>query len=140
VKLAHAVVHRIDTTPAKFRPLYPDHLSLWEKARTIAREIYKAADIAAEQSIKDRFAELERGGFGHLPICIAKTQFSFTTDPSVRGAPSGHIIPLRELRLSAGAEFVVVICGDITTMPGLPRSPAANNIQLTSSGSIIGLF
>jgi formate--tetrahydrofolate ligase len=138
--LAHAVVRTIETQPSKFKPLYPDDMPLVEKVRTIARELYGAADISFESSVKSRFAELEKEGFGHLPVCIAKTQYSFTTDPSAKGAPSGHVIPVRELRLSAGAEFVVAICGDIMTMPGLPKVPAANNIEVASDGRIAGLF
>jgi formate--tetrahydrofolate ligase len=138
--LAHAVVKTIETKPSNFKPLYPDDMPLVEKVRTIARELYGAADISFDSSIKTRFADLEKEGFGHLPVCIAKTQYSFTTDPNAKGAPSGHVIPVRELRLSAGAEFVVVICGDIMTMPGLPRTPAANNIEVGPDGRIAGLF
>jgi formate--tetrahydrofolate ligase len=138
--LAHALIKLIDSAEGNFKPLYPDAMSLTEKVRTIAREIYGAADIAIEASAAKRLAEFEDAGFGHLPVCIAKTQFSFTTDPAQKGAPSGHIIPVREVRLSAGAEFVVIICGDILTMPGLPRVPAANGIALASDGKIAGLF
>jgi formate--tetrahydrofolate ligase len=138
--LARTVVKTIETQPSKFKPLYPDDMPLVEKVRTIARELYGAADISFDSSIKSRFAELEKEGFGHLPVCIAKTQYSFTTDPNTKGAPSGHVIPVRELRLSAGAEFVVVICGDIMTMPGLPKAPAANNIEVAPDGRIAGLF
>jgi formate--tetrahydrofolate ligase len=115
-------------------------MSLGEKTRTIAKEIYGASDITADKSVRDRFAELEKEGFGKFPICVAKTQYSFTTSPDTKGAPSGFTIPIREVRLSAGAEFVVVICGDIMTMPGLPKVPAANNIQLAPDGRITGLF
>jgi formate--tetrahydrofolate ligase len=140
VELAETVVRTIDTKPADFQPLYPDDMSLWDKTRTIAQEIYGAEDITADESVKDRFAELEKAGFGKFPICVAKTQYSFTTNPDAKGVPLGHIIPIREVRLSAGAEFVVVICGDIMTMPGLPKVPAANNIELASDGRIAGLF
>jgi len=140
VDLAKAVVKTIDTKPSDFEPLYPDDMPLWDKARTIAQEIYGAEDITADKAVKDKFAELEKQGFGKLPICVAKTQYSFTTDPNAKGVPLGHTIPIREVRLSAGAEFVVVICGDIMTMPGLPRVPAANNIELGADGRITGLF
>ena len=140
VELAKTVVKTIDERPSKFHTLYPDDMTLWEKTRTIAREIYRAEDISADKSVRDRFAELEKEGFGNFPICVAKTQYSFSTNPDAKGAPSGHIIPIREVRLSAGAEFVVVICGDIMTMPGLPKVPAANNIELEADGRISGLF
>jgi len=140
VELARAVVRTIKTKPSAFHPLYPDDMSLWEKTRTIAREMYGAADIAADKSVRDRFAELEKEGFGKFPICVAKTQYSFSTNPDAKGAPSGFSIPIREVRLSAGAEFVVVICGDVMTMPGLPKVPAANNIELAPDGRITGLF
>jgi formate--tetrahydrofolate ligase len=138
--LAKAVVRTIETKPSDFHPLYPDDMSLWDKTRTIAQEIYGAADITADKSVRDRFAELEKDGFGKFPICVAKTQYSFSTNPDAKGAPSDFIIPVREVRLSAGAEFVVVICGDIMTMPGLPKVPAANAIELASGGRISGLF
>ena len=139
-ELARTVVRTIETTPSKFKPLYPDDMSLWDKTRTIAQEIYGASDITADKMVRDRFAELEKEGFGKFPICVAKTQYSFTTNPDAKGAPSGFTIPIREVRLSAGAEFVVVICGDIMTMPGLPKVPAANNIELAPDGRITGLF
>ncbi|MGH6865129.1 MAG: formate--tetrahydrofolate ligase [Methyloceanibacter sp.] len=140
IELAETAVRTIETRPADFQPLYPDIMSLWEKTRTIAREIYGAEDISADKAVKDRFAELEKQGFGKFPICVAKTQYSFTTNPDAKGVPLGHVIPIREVRLSAGAEFVVVICGDIMTMPGLPKVPAANNIELAADGRISGLF
>jgi formate--tetrahydrofolate ligase len=140
VELAETVVCTIDKKPSDFQPLYPDNMPLWDKARTIAQEIYGADDITADKAVRDRFAELEKEGFGKLPICVAKTQYSFTTNPDTKGAPSGHVIPIREVRLSAGAEFVVVICGDIMTMPGLPKVPAANKIELGRDGRIAGLF
>ena len=123
-----------------FRLLYPDSLSLWEKARTIATEIYGAADVIADKAVRDRLEELDATGFGHLPVCIAKTQYSFSTDPTLEGAPSGHVVPIREVRLAAGAGFVVLVCGEIMTMPGLPRRPAAADIGLDAEGRVRGLF
>jgi formate--tetrahydrofolate ligase len=138
--LARAVVKTIETQPSNFKPLYVDDLPLVEKARVIAKELYGAADISFDSSVKSRFAELEKEGFGHFPVCVAKTQYSFSTDANAKGAPSGFTIPIREVRLSAGAEFVVVVCGDIMTMPGLPKVPAANNIEVGADGRISGLF
>ena len=115
-------------------------MPLWKKAQTIAREIYGADDIIADQKVRDRFRELQDQGYGHFPVCIAKTQYSFSTDPDLKGAPKHHVVPIREVRLSAGAEFVVAICGDIMTMPGLPKVPAANKIDVTPDGKIVGLF
>jgi len=140
VDLAEAVVKTIETTPSQFKPLYSDDLPLWKKAQTIAREIYGADDIIGDQKIRDRFRELQEQGYGHFPICVAKTQYSFTTDPDRKGAPKHHVVPIREVRLSAGAEFIVAICGDIMTMPGLPKIPAANKIDVTPDGRIVGLF
>jgi formate--tetrahydrofolate ligase len=138
--LAHHVVKVIDEGKANFKPLYPDEMKLRDKVKTIATEIYRAADISCEPSVENQFKELEAAGFGHFPVCMAKTQYSFSTDPSKRGAPTGHIVPIRELRLSAGAEFVVVVTGEIMTMPGLPKVPAANSIHLDDKGQIQGLF
>jgi formate--tetrahydrofolate ligase len=115
-------------------------MPLVEKVRTIAQKLYGAADIAVEHRIEERFKELQAGGFGHFPVCIAKTQYSFSTDAAAKGAPSGHIISIREVRLSAGAEFIVVICGEIMTMPGLPKVPAASSISVNAEGRIVGLF
>ncbi len=140
VELAEAVVKTIETNPSQFRPLYDDNTPLWKKAQTIAREMYGADDIIGDQKIRDRFRELQDQGYGHFPVCIAKTQYSFTTDPDRKGAPKHHVVPIREVRLSAGAEFIVAICGDIMTMPGLPKVPAANKIDVTRDGRIIGLF
>jgi formate--tetrahydrofolate ligase len=123
-----------------FRTLYPDDMPLWDKMKTIATEIYGAADIIADQKVRDQFKELQAGGYGHLPICVAKTQYSFSTDPNLRGAPSGHVVPIREVRLSAGAGFLVVICGEIMTMPGLPKIPAAEKIRINEENLIEGLF
>lgn len=115
-------------------------MPLLEKVRTIAQRVYGARDNDASSSVSDQLTQLEKQGFGHFPICIAKTQYSFTTDPNLKGAPKDHIVEVRGVRLSAGAEFVVVICGDIMTMPGLPRVPAANSITLTEDGRVTGLF
>ncbi len=138
--LARHVVEVADSGKAAFHPLYPDDMSLRDKVKTIATEIYRAADIACDASVETAFRDLEAGGFGKLPVCMAKTQYSFSTDPTKRGAPTGHIVPVRELRLSAGAEFVVVITGEIMTMPGLPRVPAAEAIRINADGQIEGLF
>ena len=138
--LARQVVKTIDTQPSNFKPLYEDDMPLWDKVRTVAQEIYGADDIIADKKVRNQFKDLQDGGFGHFPICIAKTQYSFSTDPNLKGAPSGHVVPVREVRISAGAEFVVVVCGDIMTMPGLPRKPAANSINVDDSGNIVGLF
>src|SRR6202047_141170 len=138
--LAHAVVKLADSGKADFRHLYPDEMPLRDKIRTIAQKIYRARDIAVEKPAADRLAELQKGGVGHFPVCIAKTQYSLTTDPTAKGAPNDHVLGVREVRLSAGAEFIVAICGEIMTMPGLPRVPAANNIELTEDGRITGLF
>ena len=137
--LARHVADVADSGKADFKPLYPDSLPLWDKVRLIATEIYGAADIAADASVRKRFNELQ-DHYGHLPVCMAKTQYSFSTDPTLLGAPSGHIVTVRELRLSAGAEFIVVITGDIMTMPGLPKVPSANAIRLNAKGQIEGLF
>ena len=139
-ELANAVVSMTERGGTKFRFLYGDETPLWEKVKTIAQKIYGASDIVADQAIRNRFKELQSAGFGHLPVCIAKTQFSFSTDAALKAAPSNHVVPVREVRLSAGAGFVVAICGDIMTMPGLPHSPAANNIGVDAAGRITGLF
>lgn len=138
--LARSVVKLVDSGHAQFSPLYRDELPLWQKIRTIATHIYDAEDIMADQRVRKQIRRLEELGYGHLPICIAKTQYSFSTDPQLKGAPSGHQVPIREVRLLAGAEFVVVICGEIMTMPGLPRVPAANAISVNEAGEIEGLF
>ncbi|MBM3510895.1 MAG: formate--tetrahydrofolate ligase [Alphaproteobacteria bacterium] len=138
--LAETVVATIAREPANFKVLYPDDMPLWDKARTIAQKIYGATDITADAKVKSRFAELEKEGAARYPVCMAKTQYSFSTDPAAKGAPSGFTVPIREVRYSAGAEFVVAICGDIMTMPGLPKVPAANNIDVDSQGRISGLF
>ena len=138
--LAEKVVAMIDSTPSKYAPLYPAKMELFHKIETIAKEIYRADEVLADQKIRDQLHQWEREGYGALPVCMAKTQYSFTTDPNRRGAPTGHSLPIREVRLSAGAGFVVVICGEIMTMPGLPRVPAAETIKLNKDGLIEGLF
>lgn len=139
-ELARKVAALADEEEADFAPLYPDSMPLRQKLETIAREIYGAEGVSVSPRLESRFEELEAAGFGSLPVCVAKTQYSFSADPTLRGAPSGHIVPLRELRLSAGAGFVVAICGEIMTMPGLPREPAAERIHVDAQGRIEGLF
>jgi formate--tetrahydrofolate ligase len=138
--VAEAVVRVTEKTPADFKVLYPDEMPLRDKIKTIAQKIYRARDIACDGAVESRLAELQKGGFGHFPVCIAKTQYSFSTDANAKGAPTDHILGVREIRLSAGAEFIVAVCGEIMTMPGLPRVPAANSIDLTEDGRITGLF
>ena len=140
LELAEEVVNICEADAAQFAPLYEDSLPLFEKIRTIATRIYRADDVAADMKIRNQLRDWEAAGFGDLPVCMAKTQYSFSTDPNLRGAPTGHIVPVREVRLSAGAGFIVVICGDIMTMPGLPRVPAAESITLDEAGEIEGLF
>jgi formate--tetrahydrofolate ligase len=138
--LSRHVVDLADSGKSKFKPLYPDEMPLRDKVKTIATEIYRASDIACDAAVEARFKELQAAGYGHLPVCMAKTQYSFSTDPNRKGAPTGHVVPIRELRLSAGAEFIVAITGEIMTMPGLPKTPAANTIRLNDKGQIEGLF
>jgi formate--tetrahydrofolate ligase len=138
--LARQVVELADSGQSRFAVLYPDDMPLRDKVKTIATEIYRAADISCDSAIEARFKELQAAGYGHFPVCMAKTQYSFSTDPNKKGAPTGHTVPIRELRLSAGAEFVVAITGEIMTMPGLPKVPAANSIRLNDKGQIEGLF
>ena len=139
-ELARKVIELADSGSAQFRTLYPDNMPLWEKMRTIARNIYWADDIIADKRERDQFRRFEELGFGHVPICVAKTQYSFSTDPDLKGAPVNHVVPIREVRLSSGAEFLVVVCGDIMTMPGLPRRPAAETIHVDGNGLVQGLF
>jgi len=138
--LAEEVAKISDSNSAEFKTLYDNKLPLWDKTQYIAQNIYGAADIIADQKVRNQFKKLEDDGFGEYPICMAKTQYSFSTDPLLMGAPSGHDVPIREVRLSAGAEFIVVVCGEIMTMPGLPRKPAAENINVDEKGLIQGLF
>ncbi|MEZ5777114.1 MAG: formate--tetrahydrofolate ligase [Paracoccaceae bacterium] len=138
--LAKKVVSIVESGAAQFAPLYPDDMGLFEKIETIAKRIYRADEVLADKSIRDQLRTWEEQGYGKLPVCMAKTQYSFTTDPNRRGAPRGHSLPVREVRLSAGAGFVVVICGEIMTMPGLPRVPSAESIRINEDGLIDGLF
>ena len=138
--LAKRVVEIVDADSANFAPIYPDDMPLMEKIETISKRIYRADEVLADKKIRDQLRAWEDQGYKNLPICMAKTQYSFSTDPSLRGAPTGHSVPIREVRLSAGAGFIVAICGEIMTMPGLPRTPAAEAIGLNESGDIEGLF
>jgi formate--tetrahydrofolate ligase len=138
--LAKDVIELVNSGAADFKPLYPNDMKLADKIRTVAREIYRAADISLSPDAEKKLKQYEADGFGNLPVCMAKTQYSFTAEPDVRGAPSGFILPVRDVRLSAGAGFVVAICGDIMTMPGLPREPAAYRIHIDADGQIEGLF
>ncbi|MDH3417809.1 MAG: formate--tetrahydrofolate ligase, partial [Gammaproteobacteria bacterium] len=140
VELAEQVAELADSGAAQFRTLYTDEVSLWDKAKRIATSIYSADDIIADKKVREQFAQFEKDGYAHYPVCMAKTQYSFSTDPNLLGAPTGHVVPIREVRLAAGAEFIVVVCGAIMTMPGLPRKPAANDIRVNSEGRIEGLF
>ena len=136
--LARAVVTMCET-PSEVTFVYPDEATLWEKIEAIATRVYRADEVTASSKVRTQLRELQDMGYGHLPVCIAKTQYSFSTDAALRGAPSGHVLDVREVRLSAGAEFVVVVCGDIMTMPGLPRVPSAEKINLVD-GAVCGLF
>ena len=138
--LATRVAEIAEKGEAQFAPIYPDEMSLFEKIETVAKRIYRADEVLADKKIRDQLKLWEDQGYGHLPVCMAKTQYSFSTDPNLRGAPTGHSVPVREVRLSAGAGFVVVVCGEIMTMPGLPRVPAAESIMLNADGQIEGLF
>jgi formate--tetrahydrofolate ligase len=139
VELAREVV-RLTEQPSRFRFVYPDNATLWDKMKAIATEVYHASDITADTKVRAQIRQLQEGGYGHYPVCVAKTQYSFSTDPKLRGAPTHHTVNIREVRLAAGAEFVIMICGDIMTMPGLPKVPAANNIDVDGDGRITGLF
>ena len=115
-------------------------MPIWDKIKTVATRLYRADVIIADQKIRDQIQKLQDDGYGHFPVCIAKTQYSFSTDPTLKGAPTDHVVAIREVRLSAGAGFIVVVCGDIMTMPGLPRVPAANSIDMNEQGEVVGLF
>ncbi len=138
--LSKHVAMLADKDAAQFKPIYGEDMPLFEKIKTIAREIYRADDVIADKSVRDQLKGYESAGYGKFPICMAKTQYSFTTDPNMKGAPINHTLPIREVRLSAGAEFIVVICGEVMTMPGLPKVPSAEVIGLDKSGQIVGLF
>ena len=138
--LAKRVAEIADADAANFAPIYPDDMSLFDKIDTVAKRIYRADEVLADMKIRNQLREWEEAGYGNLPVCMAKTQYSFSTDPNLRGAPTGHSVPVREVRLSAGAGFIVVVCGEIMTMPGLPRKPAAETICLNEAGEIEGLF
>jgi formate--tetrahydrofolate ligase len=138
-ELAREVV-RLCEQPSRFRFVYADDASLWDKMQTIATEVYGAKEISADAKVRAQIQQLQEAGYGHYPVCVAKTQYSFSTDPKLRGAPSGHVVNVREVRLAAGAEFIIMICGDIMTMPGLPKVPAADSIDVDEHGRITGLF
>jgi formate--tetrahydrofolate ligase len=138
--LAKAVVAVIDQQTSNFKFVYEDDLSLWEKMKKVATTIYGASDVSADAKVRAQIKKLQADGYGHYPVCVAKTQYSFSTDPALRGAPSGHMVNVREVRLAAGAEFVVMVCGDVMTMPGLPKVPSAELIDLDEHGTVIGLF
>ena len=138
--LAQYVVDMVDGQESNFHTLYNDDISLWTKIQTVAQEIYGATEVVADQKIRDQIKQFQDQGVGHYPVCMAKTQYSFSTDPNLKGTPKDHVVPIREVRLSNGAEFLLVVCGDIMTMPGLPRTPAANQIEVDEDGLIQGLF
>jgi formate--tetrahydrofolate ligase len=138
--LAHKVVELAESGQSQFSPLYPDEMPLFDKVNTIVKRIYRGSEAIADKSVRDQLKSWEEQGYGHLPVCMAKTQYSFSTDPNLRGAPEGHVVPVREVRLSAGAGFVVVVCGEIMTMPGLPKVPSSEKIFLNEMGQIEGLF
>ncbi len=138
--LAHAVVETIEKNRGKHTFVYEESMPLWDKMKAIATKIYGASDITADSKVRQQIKQLQEAGYGHYPVCVAKTQYSFSTDPSLKGAPSGHVVNVREVRLAAGAEFVVMVCGDIMTMPGLPKVPSADHIDIDENGKIIGLF
>jgi len=138
--LARTVVDVIEKRPGKATFVYDESLPLWDKMKAIATKIYGASDISADAKIRGQIKQLQESGYGHYPVCVAKTQYSFSTDPSLKGAPSGHVVNIREVRLAAGAEFVVMVCGDIMTMPGLPKIPSADHIDIDENGKVVGLF
>jgi formate--tetrahydrofolate ligase len=139
-EVAKAVVKLAETGSSGFHYVYEDSLPLWDKMKTIATKIYGAADISADAKVRAQIKKLQDDGYGHYPVCVAKTQYSFSTDAAARGAPSGHVVNVREVRLAAGAEFIVMVCGDIMTMPGLPKIPSADHIDIDEQGRVVGLF
>ena len=139
-QVARTLVDLIEKVPSDFKYVYDDAMPLWDKVRTVATRIYGASDVTADGKIRAQIKKLQEEGYGSYPVCIAKTQYSFSTDPQLRGAPSGHVINIREVRLAAGAEFIVMVCGDVMTMPGLPKVPSAEKIDLTDDGKVVGLF
>ena len=140
VDVAKAVVELVEKGNNQFKFVYEDDLPLWDKIKTIATKIYGASDVTADAKVRGQIKRLQEEGYGHYPVCVAKTQYSFSTDPTLRGAPSGHVLNVREVRLAAGAEFVVMVCGDVMTMPGLPKVPSAERIDITDDGKVVGLF
>ena len=138
-ELAKIVIGLCDR-PSSPTFVYEDADTLWDKINKIAKKVYRAGEVTADSKVRAQIKQLQDSGYGHYPVCVAKTQYSFSTDPKLRGAPSGHVVNIREVRLAAGAEFIVMICGDIMTMPGLPKVPAANAIDVDESGKIVGLF
>ena len=134
------VVDAIDRVPSDFRFVYEDADTLWDKMTKVATKIYGASEITADSKVRAQIKKLQDDGYGHYPVCVAKTQYSFSTDPGLRGAPSGHVVNIREVRLAAGAEFIVMICGDVMTMPGLPKEPSAARIDINADGKVVGLF
>jgi formate--tetrahydrofolate ligase len=139
-EVARTVVKLIETTPSNFKFVYEESATLWDKIKAITTKIYGASDVTADSKVRAQIKKLQEDGYGHYPVCVAKTQYSFSTDPQLRAAPSGHVINIREVRLAAGAEFVVMVCGDIMTMPGLPKVPSACKIDLDDDGKVVGLF
>ncbi|AWC22469.1 MULTISPECIES: formate--tetrahydrofolate ligase [Aminobacter] len=139
-ELAHKVVQLAESGASQFSPLYPDEMKLFDKIDTIVKRIYRGSEAIADKSVRDQLHQWEQAGYGHLPVCMAKTQYSFSTDPNLRGAPVDHVVPVREVRLAAGAGFIVAICGEIMTMPGLPKAPSSEKIFLNEQGQIEGLF
>jgi len=139
-ELARTVVDAIDRVPSDFHFVYEDSDTLWDKMTKVATKIYGASEITADSKVRGQIKKLQDDGYGHYPVCVAKTQYSFSTDPGLRGAPSGHVVNIREVRLAAGAEFIVMICGDVMTMPGLPKEPSASRIDIDADGKVVGLF